>query len=462
MPIGQFIREYHIPLDLNMVLPSKNEAIYSFREGKFPLYTRVCNFANYRVPFSKFLNRVLRYFRVHLCQVNLFGISRISHFEISCRALDQRPDLDVHRYFYEFITADDWYTFAHRKGVPSPSGDERSSLKNWKDNFFWLDDRCLPVEMVWRFKDQTMSFDLDDDFVFDKRLAKPLLRINPLFVPFLNIFFCGDGFAFPGAEGIGTGRSSARSVRVSSAAYEIRPPPNQITSEPSAADATTSITKPTKGTAGSSGPHMKVSILDDVDSDPEVRSLNEALEYKSSHVSLKSKGVLSDTEQKGLVHQKRKAEGVQIRFSPSLLIPKLVKRSKGSSRSHSSDNIMTELDEHLSGGKSSREEAASARSAPTPAYSGGFLSVNETENMDVENPITSGKGDGYVQGGAKVVTSSGTILGSSLGPDCFIDDEEDQVSSLPPSWFGPELMSFFHFSRHLRSHLLRFSNSFTF
>ncbi|MFS7946654.1 hypothetical protein Hanom_Chr06g00538901 [Helianthus anomalus] len=39
-----------------------------------------------------------------------------------------------------------------------------------------------------------------------------------------------------------------------------------------------------------------------------------------------------------------------------------------------------------------------------------------------------------------------TILDSSLGPDCFIDDEEDQVSSLPLSWFGPELLSFFRYA----------------
>ncbi|MFS7906342.1 hypothetical protein Hanom_Chr01g00058141 [Helianthus anomalus] len=106
--LDKFVQEYRIPLDLNPVLPSKNEIIYPFRHGKFPLYIRVCNFANYRVPFSKFLIRVLRYFRVHLCQLNPFGLSRINHFEFSCRAQDQRPDLDVFRYFYEFITASDW------------------------------------------------------------------------------------------------------------------------------------------------------------------------------------------------------------------------------------------------------------------------------------------------------------------------------------------------------------------
>ncbi|KAJ0795371.1 hypothetical protein HanPI659440_Chr04g0149741 [Helianthus annuus] len=37
-------------------------------------------------------------------------------------------------------------------------------------------------------------------------------------------------------------------------------------------------------------------------------------------------------------------------------------------------------------------------------------------------------------------------LSSSLGPDRFTGGEKDQVSSLPSSWFGPELMSFFRYA----------------
>ncbi|KAJ0765987.1 hypothetical protein HanPI659440_Chr08g0310141 [Helianthus annuus] len=232
---------------------------------------------------------------------------------------------------------------------------------------------------------------------------------------------------------------------VSSAAHEICPLTEQSASEPPTADAMSTMDKPVREVAGSSGSQAKkVSILDDVDSDPEVQSLDEALAYKTSDVSLESKGVSSDTEPKGLIHRKRKTESVQIRSSSSLPMPKLVKKAKGSSRS--SDNVITELDEHLSDGKASREEDALARSAPTPVFSGGFLSVNEAENVEVENPTISSMGDRETQGGAKVVTFSGMILDSSLGPDCFIDDEEDQVSSLPLSWFGPELMSFFRYA----------------
>ncbi|MFS7991344.1 hypothetical protein Hanom_Chr12g01069671 [Helianthus anomalus] len=38
------------------------------------VYTRVCNFANYRIPFTNFFIKVLRVFRVHLSQVNPFGL----------------------------------------------------------------------------------------------------------------------------------------------------------------------------------------------------------------------------------------------------------------------------------------------------------------------------------------------------------------------------------------------------
>ncbi|MFS7929777.1 hypothetical protein Hanom_Chr04g00336451 [Helianthus anomalus] len=285
--------------------------------------------------------------------------------------------------------------------------------------------------MVWRFKDQTMSFDLGDDFVFHKNLAKALIENKYPIRPLLKHFLLWGRFVFPGAEGIGIDRLSALNVndalkvpafnvldfdfdeqaegeapfmkQVASTAQEIRPLVDQSTSEPSAADATSSILKSTKG----------------VDSDSEVRSLDEALTYPPG--SLKSKNVAPDVGLKGLV-RKRKSEVPPIQTSDSLPI------------------------EHLSGGKSSREEAAWARSAPTPTFSGGFLPINEVESMEVENPVTTGKKDGTTQSKPKMVTFSVTNLDLTLGLDFFIDDEEDQVSSLPPSWFGSELISFFRYA----------------
>ncbi|MFS7985261.1 hypothetical protein Hanom_Chr11g00996411 [Helianthus anomalus] len=151
-------------------------------------------------------------------------------------------------------------------------------------------------------------------------------------------------------------------------------------------------------------------------------SLRDALKVPNFN----SKGVTIDADPKPLV-RKRKNETSQILSSDPLPMLKPKKNKRGSS--YSGGDVMIELDEHLTGGKFSKEEAALARSVPTPAFPGGFLPVTEVENMEVENPdITS------------------TVLGSSLGPDRFIDGEEDQVSCLPPSWFGPELMSFFRYA----------------
>ncbi|KAJ0697730.1 hypothetical protein HanLR1_Chr10g0372321 [Helianthus annuus] len=272
--LDKFVRDYRIPTDLHPVLPAKDKTIYPFLPGKFSLYTRVCNFANYRVPFTKFLIKVLQFFRVHLCQVNPFGLSRVNHFEISCRALNQKPDLNVFRYFYEFITAGDWYTFAHRKGIPSPAGDEKSSLKNWKDNFFWLDDRCLPA--IWYGGDKmslrdalkvpsfpTLDFDYDE-IVEDE---------DPFF------------------------------KQIASAAQEIRP-----RTDPKSSEAPTVDPESKKEVAGSSVAQVRTELLlVDEDSDPEVRELDHAFIYPSSAVTSKGKGVSSSSEPKGLL-RKRKIE----------------------------------------------------------------------------------------------------------------------------------------------------------
>ncbi|MFS7979618.1 hypothetical protein Hanom_Chr10g00929831 [Helianthus anomalus] len=146
--LDKSIRVYQILVFLNLELPERNRVIYPFLAEKFAFYTQVCNFANYLVPFTKFL------------------------IKISCRALTRKLDLNFFRYFNEFITTDDWYTFAYRKSVPNISSEEKSSLKNWKDHFFWLDDLCLPADLPWRFKGQSMDFDLKENFIFDQVFAQ--------------------------------------------------------------------------------------------------------------------------------------------------------------------------------------------------------------------------------------------------------------------------------------------------
>ncbi|KAJ0795372.1 hypothetical protein HanPI659440_Chr04g0149751 [Helianthus annuus] len=375
--LNKFVRDYNIPLDLNSVLPSKDETIYPFRQGKFPLYTRVCNFANYRVPFSRFLIRVLQFFRVHISQVNPFGLSSVNHFEISCRALDQRPDLNVFRYFYEFITAGDWYTFAHRKGIPPPSSDESQADRDWPVIRRKRDRKFRPFTSPSAF---FLSCLTDLFYLFLKRRYH---NVSPgsLKVPSFDVF--DFDFEEQGEDEVPLMK------QVALAAQEIRPLVAQDAAEPSAADGASSVPTPTKEAAGSSGSQAgKRSILDDVDDDPEIRKLDEALQSRPSSASLTSKGVAPDPAPKPLV-RKRKNETVQIRSSDPLPMPRSKENKRGSS--FSEGNVMNELDEHLTGGKFSREEAALARTKPTPTFSGGFLPSNEVESMETEIPETTSK-----------------------------------------------------------------------
>ncbi|KAM0055848.1 hypothetical protein Hdeb2414_s0006g00210901 [Helianthus debilis subsp. tardiflorus] len=223
--------------------------------------------------------------------------------------------------------------------------------------------------MRWRFKDQSMSFDLDDDFVFDKTLAHALVTHQSPIRPLPEHFLLLGRLCFSWSHGDRKWpvirRKSERvitslrdALKVASSAQEIRPLAASDAAEPFGAGGVSSVLAPTKEAAGSSGSQAgKRSILHDVDDDTEIRKLDEALQYQPSSASLTSKGAVPDPAPKPLV-RKRKGETVQIRSSDPLPMPRLKKNKKGSS--FSEGDVMNELDEHLTCGKFSREEAALA------------------------------------------------------------------------------------------------------
>ncbi|KAF5757014.1 hypothetical protein HanRHA438_Chr17g0831551 [Helianthus annuus] len=194
--------------------------------------------------------------------------------------------------------------------------------------------------MRWRFKDQSMSFDLGEDFVFDQELARALIEHKSPIRPLHEHFLLLGRVCFSWSQGdrdwpvirrkLDRAEMSLRDAmkvpsfdvldfdfddqgegevplikQVAYAAQEIRPLVAQDAAEPSTAETTSSVLTPTKDAAGSSGSQAgKKSILDDVDDDPEIRSLDEALQYRPSSVSLKSKGVMSDVDKKRFSSQK--------------------------------------------------------------------------------------------------------------------------------------------------------------
>ncbi|KAJ0712813.1 hypothetical protein HanOQP8_Chr09g0338911 [Helianthus annuus] len=174
--LAWYVDKYAIPASLHPILPEKNTPIYPFPEGKIGIYTRMFDYCNYRLPLMKFLIDVLLFHEVHLSQMNPFGLAKVCHFELSCRGLGSDPDLDVFRAFYRLNRSGNWFTFEVRDKSSCCYSWITTSIKDWKDRFFWVDDRCIPVEMTWRLKRSRLPPPLPEDFEYNTDLYATLIK----------------------------------------------------------------------------------------------------------------------------------------------------------------------------------------------------------------------------------------------------------------------------------------------
>ncbi|MFS7980720.1 hypothetical protein Hanom_Chr10g00942611 [Helianthus anomalus] len=139
--------------------------------------------------------------------------------------------------------------------------------------------------------------------------------------------------------------------QIAPAAYAIRPlvdlevpVPNSAVSE-SGAEA-----------RGSSGVQAVIDVLViNEDSDLEIRELDRELKGPSQAATSSDKGTgtSSGPDTKGLVHRKRKAGAHQINLKDELSFLKGLKKARKADSS-SFDHVLTNLSEHISGGRSSR------------------------------------------------------------------------------------------------------------
>ncbi|GJR32194.1 hypothetical protein Tco_1108426, partial [Tanacetum coccineum] len=144
--VENFCNDYYIPDEVHPVAPGRDKTITQFPEGKVGVYTRFFDYCGYRIPFTKFLMAVLRYFRIHISQLSPFGAARVSHFEVLTRVLDLAPSVTVFRAFYTRTYSDGLFSFAKRSpSSPSCFPKPPDSIKNWSDHFFWVDAKVFPI-----------------------------------------------------------------------------------------------------------------------------------------------------------------------------------------------------------------------------------------------------------------------------------------------------------------------------
>ncbi|GJR44290.1 hypothetical protein Tco_1312393 [Tanacetum coccineum] len=76
--LDHFCNTYNIPADLRPELPGREDTIKDAPAGKIGIYTRFLEFANIRVPLSRFLLRVLEYYQVNFSQLSVLGAAKVT------------------------------------------------------------------------------------------------------------------------------------------------------------------------------------------------------------------------------------------------------------------------------------------------------------------------------------------------------------------------------------------------
>ncbi|GJY58044.1 hypothetical protein Tco_0457936 [Tanacetum coccineum] len=112
-----FVNTYRIPLDLHPHLPDPDLSMDIVPNDAIGIYTQFLCFSKVRIPFSTFLLSVLKYFKVHICQLAPLGLNKVVTFEIIYRDLGITPTVNLFWVFQLLCKQGDWFSFAKRRNT---------------------------------------------------------------------------------------------------------------------------------------------------------------------------------------------------------------------------------------------------------------------------------------------------------------------------------------------------------
>ncbi|GJZ04880.1 hypothetical protein Tco_0538155 [Tanacetum coccineum] len=189
--LDAFCQKYHIPDVVHPELPTPNQSIHDSHVGKIGVYTRLFDFANFRIPLSQFLVDVLKYFRVNLSQLSVIATAKVSHFEILCRVHGYVPTVGFFRRFYVNSKNKGWMSFSKRTDTASVCYTKPlDSLKHWNDSFFWVDASIFLLFIPWHTKKTLVRDPPPTAVEFSLKACEFLATHQAPFWKFLEPFLC--------------------------------------------------------------------------------------------------------------------------------------------------------------------------------------------------------------------------------------------------------------------------------
>ncbi|GJW34431.1 gypsy type transposase [Tanacetum coccineum] len=137
-------------LYLSYVIKSLQSSIFTVSAS---CCVRFFDFANFRIPLSRFLVDVLEYFRINLSRLSVIVATKISHFEILCRVHGYVPTVGLFCRFYVNSKNKGRLSFSKRsENALVCHTKPLDSLKNWNNSFIWVDASVFPSSIPWYTK----------------------------------------------------------------------------------------------------------------------------------------------------------------------------------------------------------------------------------------------------------------------------------------------------------------------
>ncbi|CAH1422144.1 unnamed protein product [Lactuca virosa] len=124
-----------------MPLPIPLKALWGFTKcsSKFGL----------RLPAFDFLETVLDYYGLHIAQIAPNDFCKILCFTLLCVALDVSPTINLCCHFYITMSNGDWVSFSLCHGLVELCDGLPSSIKYWKEEFFFVHASAFSGPMVY-------------------------------------------------------------------------------------------------------------------------------------------------------------------------------------------------------------------------------------------------------------------------------------------------------------------------
>ncbi|PWA89394.1 transposase (putative), gypsy type [Artemisia annua] len=155
--VGTIAQTYGIPPSLHPRIPPPGMTMNRLPRDAIGIYEAYLEFSGVRVPFSTFLLQVIYYYRVHISQLVLIGLSKVILFEMYCRSMGFPPYLSLFRLFYVLQKQGHWFSFARRTGNPA------SLLTVLKSPKWPLVCMVVVAEFKWGFSALKRSWHLFED-----------------------------------------------------------------------------------------------------------------------------------------------------------------------------------------------------------------------------------------------------------------------------------------------------------